>query len=286
MRWDFRCVVYFAGISNFPHANLRHYAFLNQGLADIEEDLAERNIAFVMRCAPRESLERLLAEVDAAMLIGDENPLREPERWRRELAARIAIPFWTVDADAVVPQRLIETAQYGAYTIRPRLYRLLPEFLQPYENPKAQYAWKRPKGFHADSVHEDMTRGWKDLDRSVEPVEAWKGGTHAGMARLRRFTSTMLRDYERLRSRPEVDGSSALSPYLHFGQVGPLTIALAVEEAVKADPALQERARQLLQRADRVARTGDELRAVHAAVRLVGVRGAVGEADDCRTCAR
>ena len=25
-------VVYFAGISNFPHANLRHYVFLNQGL--------------------------------------------------------------------------------------------------------------------------------------------------------------------------------------------------------------------------------------------------------------
>ena len=30
-------VVYFAAISNFPHANLRHYAFLNQGLPDIED---------------------------------------------------------------------------------------------------------------------------------------------------------------------------------------------------------------------------------------------------------
>src|SRR6202453_3336134 len=47
-------VVYFAGISNFPHANLRNYAFLNQGLPDIEADLAERNISFVMRRAPRE----------------------------------------------------------------------------------------------------------------------------------------------------------------------------------------------------------------------------------------
>src|SRR3984957_19591448 len=45
-------VVYFAGISNFPHANLRHYVFLNQGLPDIETDLAARNIAFVMRRAP------------------------------------------------------------------------------------------------------------------------------------------------------------------------------------------------------------------------------------------
>src|SRR5580692_1621686 len=45
-------VGYFAGISNFPHANLRHYFFLNQALRDVEADLAERNISFVMRRAP------------------------------------------------------------------------------------------------------------------------------------------------------------------------------------------------------------------------------------------
>src|ERR1700734_4453902 len=39
---DLPVLVYFSAISNFPHANLRHYAFLNQGLADIEEDLAQR----------------------------------------------------------------------------------------------------------------------------------------------------------------------------------------------------------------------------------------------------
>ena len=61
-----------------------------------------------------------------------------------------------------------------------------------YENLQAEQAWKRPQGFVADSVHEDMTRGWKDLDRSVGPVEAWKGGTHAGLKRLKLFTGTML----------------------------------------------------------------------------------------------
>lgn len=30
-------------------SNLRHYAFLNQGLADIEEDRAARNITFIVR---------------------------------------------------------------------------------------------------------------------------------------------------------------------------------------------------------------------------------------------
>src|SRR5277367_805946 len=99
-------VVYFAGISNFPHANLRHYVFLNQGLRDVEADLAERNISFVMRRAPGCSHERLFADVGAAMVVGDENPMREPERWRCEMAAHLRVPFWTVDADVVVPSKL------------------------------------------------------------------------------------------------------------------------------------------------------------------------------------
>jgi deoxyribodipyrimidine photo-lyase len=232
-------VVYFAAISNFPHANLRHYAFLNRGLQDVEEDLAERGIAFVMRRAPHESHERLFADAGAAMVIGDENPMREPERWRHELAAKLKIPFWTVDADVVVPSKLLERAQYGAYTIRPRIQRLLPEFLHPFENLKVDREWKRPKGFHSDSVHEDITQGWKDLDRSVLPVEAWTGGTHAATKRLGHFVDTLLADYEQKRNRPEVDGTSCMSPYLHFGHIGPLTIALAVEAAVKKQPRLR-----------------------------------------------
>src|ERR1700748_2856749 len=66
-------VVYFAGIANFPHANLRHYAFLNRGLMDVEEDLADRNIGFVLRNAPNESHEQFLSDVSAAFLVGDEN---------------------------------------------------------------------------------------------------------------------------------------------------------------------------------------------------------------------
>jgi deoxyribodipyrimidine photo-lyase len=233
-------VVYFAGIANFPHANLRHYAFLNQGLPDIEEDLAARNISFVMRRAPHESHEQLLEDVRASFLIGDDNPLREPERWRREIASRIKIPFWTVDADVVVPSKLIEKAQYGAYTIRPRLYRLLPAYLHPYENLKAEREWKRPRGFRADSVHEDITRGWKNFDRSVAPVEEWKGGTHAALKRLSVFAGSLLAGYESLRNHPETHGTSCMSPYLHFGHIGPITVALAVDAAAKANAKLRD----------------------------------------------
>ena len=72
-------VAYFAGVSNFPHANLRHYVFLNQGLRDVEADLAKRNVSFVLRNAPREDWLRMFKDAEAAVVIGDENPMRVPE---------------------------------------------------------------------------------------------------------------------------------------------------------------------------------------------------------------
>src|ERR1700761_4038176 len=227
------CVTYFAAVKNFPHANLRHYAFMNQGLPDVEEDCAERGVGFVMRRAPDESHERFFADVDAAMVVSDENPLREPERWRVQLAEQLRIPFWTVDADVIVPSKLLEKAQFSAGVIRPRLMRRLPEFLRPYENVRAETVWKRPRGFEAEDVHADLTRGWTDFDRSVQPVEAWRGGRKEATKGLELFVAKMLEGYERERSRPEVDGTSKLSPYLHFGHIGPQTIALEVKAAAK-----------------------------------------------------
>ncbi len=226
-------VAYFAAISNFPHANLRHYAFLNQGLPDVEEDCAERGVGFVMRRAPHEDHLKFFADVDAAMVIGDENPMREPERWRVYLAEQLTIPFWTVDADVIVPSKLLEKAQFSAAVARPRLYRALPEFLLPYTNPHAETAWKLPRGLHRDDVREDITRGWKDFDRSVKPVGAWTGGHHAAMKRLHQFCAAMLANYDRNRNHPEIDGTSKMSPYLHFGHIGPQTIALAIDAAAK-----------------------------------------------------
>jgi deoxyribodipyrimidine photo-lyase len=232
-------VAYFAGIKNFPHANLRHYAFLNQGLPDVEEDCGERGVGFVMRRAPHEDHLKFFNDVKAAMVIGDENPMREPERWRMRIAEELRVPFCTVDADVIVPSKLLEKAQFNAAVARPRLFRALPEFLVAYTNPRAETEWKKPRSLHADDLREDITRGWTDFDRSVAPVEAWTGGHKAAMKRLDVFCKTMLESYDRDRNHPETDGTSKLSPYLHYGHIGPQTIALAVDAVAKKDAKLQ-----------------------------------------------
>ncbi len=230
---DLPVVVFFSAISNFPHANLRHYAFLNQGLRDIEEDLAERNVSFVVRRTPHNSLEKLLAEVGATMVVGDENPCREPERWRRVLAKRLELPFWTVDADVVVPSAVFPKHQYMLHIMRPKLLAEMPKYLAPMPKTKAKKAWERPRGFESCYVTDNVTEGWRNLDRSVKPVDNFTGGTHAALKRLKHFVAHGLADYAKQRNHPEADGTSRMSPWLHFGHVSPVTIALACEEAVR-----------------------------------------------------
>lgn len=231
-------VVYFAAISNFPHANLRHYAFLGEGLRDVAEDCAERGVGFVMRRAPHEDHLRFFSDVRAAMVIGDENPMRVPESWRLNLEEKLTIPFWTVDADVIVPSKLLEKAQYSGAIARPRIRKLLPEFTLPYRNPVAEHPWRAPRGLMADDVHGDITAGWRNFDRSVKPVSAWKGGRKEAWRRLGVFVEEKLGKYSDNRMHPERDATSRLSPYLHFGHIGPLTIANAVNAAVTRKPQL------------------------------------------------
>ena len=233
-------VAYFSAISNFPHANWRHYAFLNQGLIDIEEDLQQRQIGFIVRRPPGNSLEALLTEVNAAMVIGDENPCREPERWRKVLAGRLRIPFWTVDADVVVPSGLFQKRMYALHIFKPKLYAELPKYLVKQPNAKPAKAWKPDHSLDSFPVREDVTHGWKSLDRTVRPVDSFTGGTHAALKRLDSFVSNELGVYDKTRNHPETDGTSRMSPYLHFGHISPITIALAVQKSLKAGKVSQE----------------------------------------------
>jgi deoxyribodipyrimidine photo-lyase len=226
-------IAYFSAISNFPSANLRHYAFLNQGLRDAEQDMVERGVSFIVRRPPNNSLEKLLDEVSAAMLIGDENPCREPERWRKVIAGRLKIPYWTVDADVLVPSNLFPKHFYALHIFRPKLYAYFPEYLVKSDDLRPAKEWKRPKEFVSFNVQNDVTEGWRNLDRTVAPVDSFTGGTHTALKRLKDFVTHDLATYPVRRNHPEEGGTSRLSPYLHFGHIGPLTIALAVEEAIK-----------------------------------------------------
>ena len=223
-------VVFFAPVPFYPHGNLRHYRFLNEGIPDIESALRKRNIGFVLRRFPDHSLVKFCSEVKPALVIGDENPMREPANWREKAAKRLQVPLWTVDADVIVPSKLLEKSQYAAHIIRRRLQALLKTYLVSSANPHARVPWRTQARIQSLPPDVDITDGWK-LDRSVPPVSSWTGGTSHALRLLKEFVSTKLRGYTTLRNKPEIDHTSRLSPYLHFGHISPVTVALAVQDA-------------------------------------------------------
>jgi deoxyribodipyrimidine photo-lyase len=241
------CVVFFAPVPFYPHANLRHYRFLNQGIPAISDGLKRRGVGFVLRRFPEHHLLKFCDEVRPALVVGDENPMREPEHWRIKVADQLGVPFWTVDADVIVPSKLLMKEQYGAYTARPVIRRLLPEFLQPVENTRAKVEWQPPRGLKSLKPDIDITEGWK-LDRSVAPVSGIVGGTDQALKRLKSFIRTELENYPVDRNKPERDGTSRLSAYLHFGHIGPHTVALAVQKADAAKAAKEAYLEQLIVR--------------------------------------
>ena len=224
------CVAFLAPVPFYPNANLRHYRFLAEGIADIAQALHKRGVGFVLRRYPDHSLPAFCHEVRPALVVGDENPLRGPEHWRDVAARKLSVPFWTVDADVIVPSRLIEKEQYAAYIIRKKLEAQLERFLTRPKNVEARIPWKPPARLQSLPLESDITEGWK-LDRSVSPVGTFHGGTSHALRLLREFVKKKLSAYDERRNHPEVDGTSRLSPYLHFGHIGPLTVALAVREA-------------------------------------------------------
>jgi deoxyribodipyrimidine photo-lyase len=243
-------VLTFFGLNPFVAAgNLRHYRFLAEGLTDIEAGLRQRRVPLVLRAYPHHRLLPLLADVRPVMVIGDENPLRQTEGWRERLAQELRVPFWTIDADVVVPGALIEGEQYAARTIRPRIHRHLAGYLTLEPEASARvHGTDLARRLSADAPSPEQILDGLPIDRSVRPVGGMRGGLSAARARLVAFVNSKLGDYPRTRNHPEEDGTSQLSPYLHFGQIGPREVASAIARSGAPPAAVEAFLEQLIVR--------------------------------------
>jgi deoxyribodipyrimidine photo-lyase len=217
-------LVFFGLCDSFPEANLRHYTFMLQGLEQVKADLHNRGITFVTRiCHPPAGVLELAAA--ASSVVVDRGYLRLQREWRSEVADKCPCLIEQVEGDVVVPvETLSDHGEYGARTIRPKIQRNLDTYLvscrtvTPIVREKIDTGWKPASPLALiDKLH---------IDRSVGPVERFKGGTSEALKRFKDFLDNKMERYAGERSHPEFDLTSELSPYLHFGQVSPVEIAL------------------------------------------------------------
>ncbi|MBB3996825.1 deoxyribodipyrimidine photo-lyase [Aureimonas pseudogalii] len=219
------------GSNGFPEANARHYAFLLDGLADMAAGLEKRGIGFVMRKASPAEIAIDLAR-DAALLVLDCGYLAIQKRWYGEITGAVEGRIVQVEGDVVVPVEIAsDKHEYGARTIRPKIRRHLDDFLHPLRAaPVKHKATTVPKG-DVDISDPAKVLAGMTLDRSVPPVRRFRGGESEARRLLKAYLDGPFRSYGAGRGKPEAGAASHMSPYLHFGQISPAEIVLAVREA-------------------------------------------------------
>jgi deoxyribodipyrimidine photo-lyase len=220
-------VVVFGLTADYPGAQRRHYRFLVEGLVDVQTDLESRGARLVVRQGePPQVVAKLVRELNASILIGDENPLHVGLAWRTSLAEALTIPFYLVDADVVVPSSLFDREEYAARTLRPKIHRVWDAYLQPARDLRARCPWtgSRPKGLEIDP--DGLLRTLKV--GGVAEVPGYRGGAREAERRLDRFIDERLPRYAEERNQPTPYQTSELSAHLHFGHISPLRIARRV----------------------------------------------------------
>jgi deoxyribodipyrimidine photo-lyase len=228
-------IVLFCLIADFPEANTRHYHFMLEGLKEVRSSLKNRKILMVIQTGILPSGITALAK-KASLVVVDRGYLRIQREWRRTTSLHIECPFIQVESDVIVP---VEEAslkeEFSAATFRPKMKKIVSKYLQPLNEYDLNIS---SLGMDFSSISlDDANRIISNLkiDTLVSPVKTLRGGTTQAKLNLTDFLENHLNRYSVDRNDPNLKATSNLSPYLHFGQISPLYIALkALETAEEA----------------------------------------------------
>ncbi len=222
----------------YPWASDRIHTFILEGVEEKHKAFEKLGVRYVFylqkdRGAPKQTVAKLAK--DAALIVTDDFPCFIIPQHNERISGKATVPVFAVDSNGIIPMSKFDKEEYGAYTIRPKIKKLLDNYLKPLPEEKVKI-----KSFDIEVecpetpvTSETISKlvSECDIDHSVQPSEVYHGGTSQGRRRLKKFVEEILPDYDNARSKPDRDGSSRLSSYLHFGFLSPLEIALAVKDA-------------------------------------------------------
>jgi len=222
-------LVVFCLVQNFLNATLRQYRFMIEGLEQVDRVLLEKDVCFVLLSGtPEQEIPTFVRKNRVSIVVSDFDPLRVKREWKEKVVRTLGISFYEVDARNIVPCWIVSAKQeYGAYTIRPKIHRLLGEFLTDFPPlSRHPYSWNTPvkKIFWEEELHA------LNIGKSIKPVEWLKSGEGHAREVLDDFLRRKIGRYHHERNDPVKDAVSNLSPYLHFGQIAAQRIALEVRK--------------------------------------------------------
>ncbi len=225
-------VIAFFGLTpTYPKASLRHYQFMLEGLKEVNDSLEEIGVkTIVLKKSPEKGVVDLAK--DSCLIVVDKGYLKTIKQWHKFAAEQMECPLIQVEDNVVVPvEEVSGKEEYSAATIRPKIMKKRQSYLTKLSKTKpvrnslnlefASLDLKDDKEFASD----------RNMDKSVKTVRYFRGGSSEASKHLENFIKNKLSDYPEHKNDPMVDCLSNLSPYLHFGQISPIYIALEILDA-------------------------------------------------------
>jgi len=224
-------LVLFIISDQYPEMNERHYVFMLEGLLETQRALLERGIRMVIQFG-NPSEKALEMSMEAALLVVDRGYLRHSRRLTEHVAQKAACPVVQVESDLIVPLEVASNKEeWSAATLRPKLFNNLPDYLVPLTVIPVRRDSLHLEYESVDLSNLDQILSKLSIDRRVRRVQRFLGGTSEAKRLMTEFVDNKLQHYHEKRNDPTADYQSHLSPYLNFGQISPLYIAL---EALKS----------------------------------------------------
>ncbi len=208
-----------------------HYTFMLEGLRIVEQELKALHIPFMMLIgSPLEKIKAVVHHTKPDAIYFDSNPLRGPRKLQEVIASDAGCKVFVVDTHNVVPIWVASPKQeVSAYTLRPKLHKVLGEYLiEPESVQLHPFTW--PGVIQTLETLEPLIADVLLQIPENNSHISWVSGPVAALEHLESFIDTKLERYAVDRNDPSSGAQSDLSPYLHFGQISALRVALRLQE--------------------------------------------------------
>ena len=232
-------LVYHGVREDYPYASDRLHHFILGASISLGEGCRERGLACVQHVDRADRREKGLVyrlSADAVAVVLEDQPTFVARWQAARVAARVDVPVFAVNAACLVPPAVIGDDKRGRTA-----------FLRSHEPARADWAeWTEEVAevapyegalpFTPDRLVDcDLDRliAGLDIDHSLPVAAMHPAGRKAAVERLEHLVATVLPGYAANRNdATRTDGASGLSPYLHFGVLGPREVMAAVNGAI------------------------------------------------------
>jgi len=221
--------------------------WLHHALKALETDL---NGLLLLKGDPREVLPKLAKDVEADLVCWNRD--YEPHQVKtddevKQALKNVGVEVWTGRGSVLHEPWEIETGSGSPYKVFTPFWKAekAKGFSDPLPRPDFQLSQQDMESAGGDNLEDwsylpsqpNWPKGWE---------ERWQPGEEGARDRLRTFVKGAADGYDKLRNRPDKEGTSMLSPHLHTGELSPRQVLKAIRHNADKGKIPEEHAESFL----------------------------------------